>query len=388
MARIGGQELNFGAGVEGFLTKFAEGRANDPTRKALAQLRAKQAAENEEKKAIVMQDILPYITNESEREAIGEKLLSSEGPTYNSTVAVARGLINGTFTLGTTSQEKQPGVLDNIKYTNWGKTGLVIGKKGTKVGLEEQRLEANIKVKSYMDKLKQQDPTIVDNPALYKQEVQKFYNTNLNTREKVLYREYLFGTGKASAETDLRLKIAKSLGVLGTGMQQETIIPYEIKNSKEYRDRSIGWLIDNHPEVNSQYFSMLFGLADMNPKVVDIYSNAQNNAQVEHQLQKDSIAEQIGDIVSTDTSDEKLNKFLEDQAEGLKGTSANDILNAPLFQPAALEQIIRSRPPGKDPEEYTDALAGLITRAVPNIRPDVLNELREILRERLENIRS
>ena len=28
MARIGGQELNFGAGVEGFLTKFAEGRAN------------------------------------------------------------------------------------------------------------------------------------------------------------------------------------------------------------------------------------------------------------------------------------------------------------------------------------------------------------------------
>ena len=133
---------------------------------------------------------------------------------------------------------------------------------------------------------------------------------------------------------------------------------------------------------------MLFGLADMNPKVVDIYSNAQNNAQVEHQLQKDSIAEQIGDIVSTDTSDEKLNKFLADQAKGLKGTSANDILNAPLFQPAALEQIIRSRPPGKDPEEYTDALAGLITRAVPNIRPDVLNELREILRERLENIRS
>ena len=166
MARIGGQELNFGAGVEGFLTKFAEGRANDPTRKALAQLKAKQAVEEAAKINIINRDILPYISNETERETIAEKLLSPEGPSFNSIDAVARGLVDGTLTIGTTSQTKQPGVLDNRKYTNWANTGIVIGQKGTKQTLEEQRLDANIKVKSRMDQLKQQDPTIVDNPAL------------------------------------------------------------------------------------------------------------------------------------------------------------------------------------------------------------------------------
>jgi hypothetical protein len=316
MARIGGQELNFAVGVEGFLTKFAEGRANDPTRKALAQLKAKQAVEEAAKINIINRDILPYISNETERETIAEKLLSPEGPSFNSIDAVARGLVDGTLTIGTTSQTKQPGVLDNRKYTNWANTGIVIGQKGTKQTLEEQRLDANIKVKSRMDQLKQQDPTIVDNPALYKQEIQKFYNNNLSTREKVLYREYLFGTGKASAETDLRIKIAKSLGVLGTGLERETIIPLSIKNSKEYRDRPIRWLIQNHPEVNSQYFSMLFGLGDMNPKVMELYSNAEQTAQVEHQLQKDSLtenlADQISDVAAAEISDVKLNEFLID----------------------------------------------------------------------------
>ena len=392
MARIGGQELNFGAGVEGFLTKFAEGRANDPTRKALAQLKAKQAVEEAAKINIINRDILPYISNETERETIAEKLLSPEGPSFNSIDAVARGLVDGTLTIGTTSQTKQPGVLDNRKYTNWANTGIVIGQKGTKQTLEEQRLDANIKVKSRMDQLKQQDPTIVDNPALYKQEIQKFYNNNLSTREKVLYREYLFGTGKASAETDLRIKIAKSLGVLGTGLERETIIPLSIKNSKEYRDRPIRWLIQNHPEVNSQYFSMLFGLGDMNPKVMELYSNAEQTAQVEHQLQKDSLtenlADQISDVAAADISDVKLNEFLIDQAEGLRGLTPTDIINSELFQPAALEQIIRSRPPGKDPVEYTEEITQLISVAAPNIQPVLLNKYREILRERLENIRS
>ena len=78
MARIGGQELDFRAGAEGFLTKFAEGLANNPTRKALAQLKAKQAVEEAAKVNIVNRDILPYISNETERETIAEKLKGQE----------------------------------------------------------------------------------------------------------------------------------------------------------------------------------------------------------------------------------------------------------------------------------------------------------------------
>jgi len=387
MARIAGQELDFGGAAEGFLTKFAEGLANDPTRQALKQYKAKQAVEEQARINIINRDILPFLP-ESERDVYAEKLLSSDGPTYTSTLAVARGLTNRTLTLGTNAQTKQPGVLENTKYSPWGNTGLVLGKKATKKSLEEQRLEANIKVKSLINSLKEERPDIVNDSTLFKQEVRKIYQTSLTEREKALNREYLFGTSKASAEMDLRLKIGTAIGVFGKGTQGEAVIAENIRRDQKYRGKSISWLLQNHPQLNNQYSSMLFGIMDMNPKVMAIYSEASQTAQAEHQLQKDSISEEIAEIATADTSDKLLNKFLEKQAEGLQGTSPNDVLNAPLFQPAALEQIIRSRPPGRDPEEYTDELMGLVTIAIPNIRDDVFNEIKEILRERLEKIRS
>jgi len=390
MARIAGQELDFGGAVEGFLTHFAAGLANDPTRQALKQYHAEQAVKHEDKVRIINNDILPYLDSlpEQEKDVVKEKLLAKTGPSYSTVAAIGSGLAKGTFVIGTESQRSQPGVLENTQYTSWGNTGLIIGKKGLKKSLEEQRLEANIKVKSLINSLKEERPDIVNDSTLFKQEVRKIYQTSLTEREKALNREYLFGTSKASAEMDLRLKIGTAIGVFGKGTQGEAVIAENIRRDQKYRGKSISWLLQNHPQLNNQYSSMLFGIMDMNPKVMAIYSEASQTAQAEHQLQKDSISEEIAEIATADTSDKLLNKFLEKQAEGLQGTSPNDVLNAPLFQPAALEQIIRSRPPGRDPEEYTDELMGLVTIAIPNIREDVFNEIKEILRERLEKIRS
>lgn len=389
MARIGGQELNFGAGAEGFLTKFAEGLANDPTRKALAQLRAKQAVEEEAKLSLIP-ELLTYVP-EKQREIVQEKLTGEDSPSYTTLVTVLDGVQKQTFKLATDSETKQ----SNNSQMNWislGNTGLFLGKKGTKLGLPEQKLAVKAKFTGLMDIFTNANPNYTTEE--YKQYAQQITN-NFSPKEKTLYEEATFGPQPEVGKYKLRTTIARNSGLIVPDGTEGFRVNTFSKDIGKFKESTVADVIDNHPIVNSKISLIYFGAMKQIPTALDTLSKVQEEEKQELSLQTDTLIEEIS-AAAGDTTDEQLNRVLLDQATGIEGTTVNDILNSELLQPATLEAIIsKNTDTSRKPEEFTENFINLIEQGLQNSgqpslasRPDILQEVREILRERLENIRS